>query len=241
MKFAPQSLRSLGGAPKNEMYPWCKNLVTVFAVWWVVTYATTCFVKKSWKTRIFATLGSLFSSMVISILVKSMCWRSIRVVDTVGCKGTFDKLPPCCKQCIQDLGDFCTWSVIPGHQKHSHNKDSMQSCPQCPASWWHPFGVAMPCALATVKSRRSSALPLGVKHRYKAPWWIMKFCWFCKTSLPSLLEACCTRSIFRSVCFCAFSQSSMVLSSGSSFWALAQLVTCISTNGQPAATHTSGS
>ena len=140
------------------------------------------FWEKSWKTRIFATLGSLFSSMVISILVKSMCWRSIRVVDTVGCKGTYDKLPPCCKQCIQDFRDFCIWSVIPGHQKHSHNKDSMWSCPQCPASWWYPFGVAMPCALATVKSRMSSALPLGLKHRYKPPWWIVKFCWFCKTS-----------------------------------------------------------
>ena len=87
-----------------------------------VTYAITCFVKWSWNTRTLATLGGLFSSRVISMLVKSTCTRSIRVVATIGCRGALDKLPSCCKQCAQDVMDCCIWLAMPGHQKCSHNK-----------------------------------------------------------------------------------------------------------------------
>ena len=38
------------------------------------------------------TLGSLFGSMVVSILEKSTCKRSIEAVDTVGCRGIIDQL-----------------------------------------------------------------------------------------------------------------------------------------------------
>ena len=58
-------------------------------------------------------------------------------------------------------------------------------------------------------------------------------------SLPSSLKACSARSILRFVCFCAFSQSNTVLNIVSSLCALAHLLTCISTSGQPAVTHTS--
>ena len=88
-----------------------------------------CFVKWSWNTRTFTTLGGLFGFMLISILVKSTGKRSIAVVDTIGYRGALDKLLSYCKQCVQDLMDFCTWLVIPGHQKCSHNKDSVWSCP----------------------------------------------------------------------------------------------------------------
>ena len=44
---------------------------------------------------------------------------------------------------------------------------------------------------------------------------------------------------FKSVLFWAFSQSSTAPSAGSSLWASAQSITCICTNAQPAATHTS--
>ena len=37
------------------------------------------------------TLGDLFSSKVISMLVKSTCKRSRGVVATIGCKGALDK------------------------------------------------------------------------------------------------------------------------------------------------------
>ena len=57
----------------------------------------------------------------------------------------------------------------------------------------------------------------------------------------SSLEVCSAKRVFRFVCFCVFSQSSTVLNIRSSLWALAQLVSCISTNRQPAATHTSRS
>ena len=44
-----------------------------------------------------ATLGDLFSSKVVSMLVKSTCMRSSRVVAMIGCRGALDKLPSCCK------------------------------------------------------------------------------------------------------------------------------------------------
>ena len=195
--------------------------------------------KWSWNTRIFVTLDGLFDSMVILILVKSTCKRSIRAVDTIRCRGTVDNFPSCCKQHEQDFRDFCTWLAIPGHQKCSHSKDSVWLHPWWPASQWHPFRAVTQCSLGTMKSRRSSASPLGIECRYKAPWWIKKFCQFHKISLPSSLEVCCAKSIFRFVCFCAFSQFSTVHNVGWSLWALAWSVTCISTNGQPAETCTS--
>ena len=214
-------------------------MATVFVVWLGVMYTIMCFVKWSWNTWIFMTLGGLFSSMVISILIKSTCKRSIGVVDTIGCRGALDNLPSCCRQHVQDYRDFCTQSVIPSHQRCSCQRDKVWSCPWWPASWWHPFRVATQCALGTAKSRRSSVLPLGIECRYNTPWWITKFCQFCRISLPSSLEACSAKGIFRLVYFCAFSQSSTVLNIRSSLWAVAQLVTCISTSGQPAAMCTS--
>ena len=75
------------------------------------------------------TLGSLLSSRVISMLVKSKCKRSIRAVATIGCSGALDKLPSCCKQSDQDLMACYIWLAIPGHQKHSCNKDKVWSWP----------------------------------------------------------------------------------------------------------------
>ena len=77
----------------------------------------------------FAALGSLFGSMVISMLIKSTCKRSIGVVDPMRCKGTLDNLSSCCKQCVQDFRDFYFSPAIPGHQKHSCNRDKVQSHP----------------------------------------------------------------------------------------------------------------
>ena len=158
---------------------------------------------------------------------------------TIGCRGSVDNFPSCYKQCEQDFRDFCTWSVIPSHQKCSHSKDRVWLHPWWPSSQWHPFRVVTQCALGTTKSRRSSVSPLGIRCRYMAPWWIEKFCWFCKISLPSSLKVCCAKSIFRFVGFCAFSQSTTALYIRSSLWVSALSVTCISTNGWPAVTCTS--
>ena len=197
-----------------------------------------CFVKLSWNTRILVTLGILFSSMVISILVKSTCKRSSGAVATIGCRSALDRLPSCCKQWVQYLIDCCIWLDITGHQKCSLNKDKVQSCPWWPASRWHLFKAATWWALGTMKSR-SLVLPLGIECRYKAPWWIEKFCQFHRISLPSSLEVCSARSIFKSVCFCAFSQSKTVFNIASSLWALAQSVTCICSSAWLAVTRTS--
>ena len=184
------------------------------------------------------TLGDWFGSNVVSMLVKSTCRRSRGTVATMGCKGALNKLPSCYRQCVQVLMDCCIWLVIPGHQKCSCNKDKIWSWPWCPTSWWHPFRVATCCTSGTMKSSKSSFLPLGIEHRYKAFWWIVKFWQFLQTSQPSLLEACSPKSVFRSVFLWASNQFNTVFSTGSSLCVLAQSVTCISTNTHSAVTHT---
>ena len=95
------------------------------------------------------------------------------------------------------------------------------------------------CALGTMKNRRSSVLPLGIECRYKAPWWIVKFCQFCRISWPFSPEVCSARSAFKSVFFCTFSQPNTALNGRFSLWASAQSVTCICTSALPVVTHTS--
>ena len=140
---------------------------------------------------------------------------------------------------MQDLIDCCIWSINPSHQKHSCNNDSVQLWPWWPASIWQPFKAVTWCALGTMKSRISSVSPLGIEHRYKVLWGIIKFCQFLRIHWPSLLEACSARSAFKSVFFHAFSQSKTALNIGSSLWALAQSVICICTSVQPVVTCTS--
>ena len=129
--------------------------------------------------------------------------------------------------------DCHIWLVSPSHQKCSYNRDRVWSRPWCPASLCHPFRVATWCTFGTTKSRRSSFLPLGIECRYRAFWWIEKFCWFHKISWSSSLEACSPKSVFRSVVFWASYQSKTELSTGSSLWASAQSVMCIWTQHAP--------
>ena len=131
--------------------------------------------------------------MVVSMLVKSICRRSNGAVATITCRGTLGKLPSCYRQCMQFLMDCCIWLIIPGQQKCSCSNDKVWSQPWWPASLWHPFKVATRWALGTTNSSKSSVAPLGIECRYKAPWWIKKFCQFCKIIWPSLLEVCSAR------------------------------------------------
>ena len=161
---------------ESGQYPkdWDVNLIQEFsnilAVWSGVAYAITCFVKWSWNTRILATLGSWFRSMVISMLVKSKCKWSNGTVATIRCRGALGKLPSCSKHCMQDLIDCCIWLVIPSHQKCSCNNDKVWSWLCWPTSLWHQFRVATQWALGTMNSSRFLVLPLGVEHKYKVSW-----------------------------------------------------------------------
>ena len=67
----------------------------------------------------------------------------------------------------------------------------------------------------------------------------MKFWQFLHTTQPSLLEESSPRSVLRLVFLWVPNQFSKVFRTGSSFWAVAQLVTCISACTCPVATHTS--
>ena len=118
-----------------------------------------CLVKWSWKTKTLATLGNWFSSNVVSILVKSTCRRSRGVVATIGHKRALGVPPSNWRQCLQALITYLICLAILGHQKHSCNKDSVWSWSWCPASWWHPFKVAVWCVFGTMKSNRSTFSP----------------------------------------------------------------------------------
>ena len=176
--------------------------------------------------------------MVILILVKSTCKRSTGAVDTIGCRGTIDQLPSCCKQHEQDFRDFCTWLVIPSHQKCSCSKDRVWSRPWWPASWWHPFRVAT-CSvpLGTMKSRRSSVLHIWASSGgTRPPWWIVKNSVDSVRSVYLLHWGACSAKKHLQICLLLCFQPVWHCTSHvkSSLLALAQSVTCISTNGHPA-------
>ena len=141
------------------------------------------------------------------------------------------------RQCVQALITCLICLAIASHQKHSCNKDGVQSWPWCATSRWHPFKVAVWCTFSTTKSNRPSFSPLGMEHRYRSSWRTIKFWQFLHTIWPSSLEACSLRSVLRPVFFLASNQCSSIASSlGSSLWAADQSVTCISTRTCPAVT-----
>ena len=126
-----------GWGPEDWDVTLIQKLGDHLAVWLGVTYAITCFMKWSWITRMLPTLGGWFSSMVISMLVKSMCRRSIRAVATIGCRDPLGKLPSCCRQCMQFLMDCCIWLIIAGQQKYTLSSDKVGSWP-----WWTSIPMA---------------------------------------------------------------------------------------------------
>ena len=210
----------------------------VLAVWLGVTYTNTCFMKWSWNTKMLATLGDLFSSKVVSMLIKSTCKRSRGAVAMIGCRGALDKLPSCSKQHAQVLMDCCIWLVIPSHQKHSCNRDRVQSWPWCSASLWHLFRAVTQCTFGTMKSRRSSFSPLGIEHRYRGfsdELWSSVY--FARSVGPpycrhALLKVSSDQSSF------GLPTSLKLCSALDLLWASAQSVTCIWTNMYPVVTQT---
>ena len=95
----------------------------VFAVWSGVTYASTCLVKWSWKTKTLAIHCGLSNSIIVSILVKSTCRRSRGAVATMGHKGALGVLPSYWRQHLQPLITCLICLAIPGPQKHSCNRE----------------------------------------------------------------------------------------------------------------------
>ena len=93
-------------------------------------------VKWSWKTKTLVTLGDLSSSIIVSMLVKSTCRRSSGVVATIGHKGALEgDCPHFGGQHLQTLTTCLICLAIPGHQKHSCNRERvMVAWPWCPAS-----------------------------------------------------------------------------------------------------------
>ena len=193
--------------------------------------------KWSWNTRMLTTLGSLFGFIVISILEKSTCKRSIGVVDTIRCRGTLDKLLHAASNVCRTLWisapdwSFLATRSVPatrtvyGHTLGDLHLSGTQLEWQHSAPWGPQRADLQFCPWALTTGTR----PPDELHNYANS---------CSISLPPSLEACFTRCVLRFVCFCTFSQSSTALNIVSSLWALAQVVTCISTNGQSAVTHT---
>ena len=239
MKFAPWSFRSLAGAPEIKMYPWYKNLAMVLVVWLGAMYTIMCL----WNGP--GTPGHSQPKAVYLAPCSSQCYLSLHARDPLEWQTQLG-VGVLWKSCPHAASNACRilWTSAPGWsflatRSFPTTNGRVWLCPWWPASQWHPFRVATQCALGITKSMRSSVFPLGIEHRYKAPWWVTIFCQFCRISVPSSPEAWSARSIFRFVCFCTFSQPNTVLNIRSSLWASAQSVTCISTNGQSAVTCTS--
>ena len=93
MKFTPQITQEPGWGPKDLDVT--LDTGTWQLSWWSdqgVTYAIMCFVKWSFEHQDIGDLRqSIQLHVVISMLVKSTCKRSIRAVATIGCRGALDK------------------------------------------------------------------------------------------------------------------------------------------------------
>ena len=140
-KLAPQSLRSLASAMKIKIYPCHRNLAMVFAIWLRVTYTMMCSIKWSQKTKTFTTLGGWSNSIVVSILVKSMCSNSKGTVRMMVALGVWYK-------CLQVGHTNCSWLL------HS-------------ASAW-PFQATRTCHVASTEFATDPGVQhLGVIHSWQ--------------------------------------------------------------------------
>ena len=140
------------------------------------------------------------------MLVKSTCKRSNGVVSSIRCRGCFGHitlmLEAMCtglNRLLHLIGHAWPPEMLP--QWRQGTVTSLMT-----ASRWHLFKVVTWWALGTTRSRKILGLTFGCWAQIQAPWWTLKFCWLHRISLPSLLEVCSTRSAFKSVFFCTFSQ-----------------------------------
>ena len=86
VKLAPQSLGSLAGATEDQDVTLIQELGNCSSclIGGHICHNMLCEMVLEHPDML-ATLGGLFSSRVVSMLVKSMCKRSIGVVATIGC------------------------------------------------------------------------------------------------------------------------------------------------------------
>ena len=177
VKLASLSLRNLARALKIEMQPRYRNLVTVLAVW-SGSHMPLCSswngpgTPGHWQLRQSIQLyGHLYASKVymqevhkssghnwvgqFALMLQATCTRLNGLLHPIG-----HAWPP---KALPQQGQGMAMSLM----------TYIPIAPIQAATWW---------ALGTTKSRKSSVSPLGVECRDKAPWWIMKFCWFVRSA-----------------------------------------------------------
>ena len=154
-KLVPHLLRSLASAPKIEIYPCHRNLAMVFAVLSGATWAMMYFIKWSQKT---STFDVWCSSIVISMLVKSMCSSSKGAVAMIGCIGALAQVLSCWMHCSHLLITLCICVAMLGHQNWSCSR-YIYCWPWCSTSLWHPFMAATQWAVGT---KTTGPLPAGM-------------------------------------------------------------------------------
>ena len=226
-KLAPQSLRSLSGALKMEMYPCHRNLATVFAVWSRVTYAITCLMKWSQKPKTFTMCGSWSSSIVISMLVKSTWSSSKGEVTRTVYRGAFTLVPACWIHLSQLQIAFC---ICNSHVRPPETGLAIGTtfavglnvlCPYGTHSWlpFHePWGLQTAQLLPALQPEYGS----GKGH----PWWSVNFFLSLRMAMPSSVMVWSPRRCLR---FCTLWEeihSMTILSMGSSCCTAIQSVTC---------------
>ena len=138
-----------------------------------------------WWPRHFFTLGSWFSSIVDSMLVKSM-WTSLRgAYALIGHNGAFTTAPSNILQCWQPLTEVQQSSTIFGHQKHSSASTNVLCWPWCLAFWCTPFRAVHPYAEGTTNASNPSVPPLGMMFTYNNPLLMVKLFLTQNSALPS--------------------------------------------------------
>ena len=106
--------------------------------------------------------GGWSNSIVVSILVKSMCSDSKGAVTMMGCTGALVQVSSCWKHHSQLLIAFCICTAILGYQNWSCSKYRVFCWPWCPASQWHPFMADTQWAMGTTNHKTSSNSPVSV-------------------------------------------------------------------------------
>ena len=160
------------------------------------------------------------------MFVKSTCSNSKGAVAMMGCIDALAQVPSCWMHHSQQLMAFCICMAIPGHQNQSCSRYRVCCWPWCPASWWHPFMAATWWAMETTKLQNSFHFTSWCVAMVEGSLVECQLFLLMKDSFPSSMFALSPSRCFRSCTSWLEIYSIMVLSIGSSCWAITQSVTC---------------
>ena len=131
------------------------------------------------------------------------------------------------------------WLVIPSHQKHSCNRERVWSRPWYPASLWHPSGQQLDVPLGLQKAEDFHSHPWAWSRGIGLSDEVWNSADSARSVCPTHWRHALLTASLNPLSFALPTSLKSTLNTGSSFWALAQSVTCICTSTWLVATCTS--